>query len=361
MRQPILFYKLLCVAFLCIIFLETQAQVNITSSATVSISSSFQVGNYTASDLVDGDKDLSDWDTGWYADFFNSSNPQSADFDFGSGGAIVDQYDLYGHTDATVRPDSHLFQARNSTSDAWTTLNTVSTKIGSGLSTHSFSNSTYYRYYRILMTDNGGSSGTGGFQEVELYSSAFVPLPVSLIYFNVQIINNQAQLTWATSSEVNNKHFVVEKSIHPLAGYTTVGYVSGNGTSNQVNFYSFTDNTTTNGEWYYRIRQVDYDGTEEAFNPKSISINLKTNYDVSQEISASPVPFKNELRITYEGDDTIYDLTLMDIFGKEIYYQEVNDTEVQLDDLGRLLDGIYILSLKTDSGMKTLRVVKEGD
>lgn len=160
------------IIFFILINYSLFAQTNIAPTASVSISSSFQTGNYTASDLIDGDTTASDWSTGWYANFFNSGSPQYAEFDFGDGNLrMIDEYHLYGHSDASVRPPSHRFEARNLTTDTWTILNTVTTRIASGKNEYTFMNNTGYRYFRVLMIDNGGASGTAGFQEIELFGT----------------------------------------------------------------------------------------------------------------------------------------------------------------------------------------------
>ena len=170
MKKSLSLENFLAIAvLLSITVFSAKAQTNITSNSAVSISSSFQQGNYTASDLVDGNTDPDDYDTGWYsAPFFSGS--EWAAFDFGSGNrAKVVRYDLYGHTSSEVRPRKYEFQARDTTTESWVTLNNVSTQIGAGQNTYNITNNTYYRYYRVLMTQNGGGSGSAGFQEVMLF------------------------------------------------------------------------------------------------------------------------------------------------------------------------------------------------
>ena len=147
------------------------SQTNIAPTASVSVSSSFG-SRYTAGDLIDGDATPGDWTVGWYASLFDSSNPQYATFDFGDGNAkVINKYYLYGHSSTTVNPNSHKFEARNTTTEPWIALNTINTKVNTGKNEYIFTNTDTYRYYRVLMTENGGISETGGFQEIKLFEN----------------------------------------------------------------------------------------------------------------------------------------------------------------------------------------------
>ena len=160
------------IIILSIISYTLHSQTNIAPTASVTISSSFQVDNYTAEDLIDGDATANDWSVGWYAAEFSSANPQYATFDFGDGNAkVINEYHLYGNSSTSVNPNSHQFEARNTTTESWTVLNTINTKVNTGKNEYTFTNTNAYRYYRVLMLENGGASGTAGFQEIELFEN----------------------------------------------------------------------------------------------------------------------------------------------------------------------------------------------
>lgn len=89
-------------------------------------------------------------------------------------------------------------------------------------------------------------------------------LPISLLYFKGTLQNGKAVLTWATSQELNNKNFTIEKS---LTGndYSTIGTITAKGSINSGYAYSFTDNNFSN-KAFYRLRQTDLNGKETVFN-----------------------------------------------------------------------------------------------
>lgn len=88
----------------------------------------------------------------------------------------------------------------------------------------------------------------------------FFQLPVELLYFNGSSENDKINLEWATASETNNQYFIIEKSVD-LVTFETIQIISGAGNSNNITSYTITDQNALVGANYYRMKQVDYDGT----------------------------------------------------------------------------------------------------
>ncbi|MEO1049346.1 MAG: hypothetical protein AAFX87_01880 [Bacteroidota bacterium] len=331
------------------------AQGNVAPTSSVSISSTFQTGNYTAGDLIDGGTNSSDWSTGWYANFFNSSNPQSATFDFGGSPVVIDSYALFGHSDATVRPPGHRLEARNTTSDPWTILNSSSAKISEGENTFSFSNSTSYRYYRIIMTDNGGSSGTAGFQEVELFTGV---LPIRLIDFEVVDALEGAELRWWTAQEIDNDFFTIERSID-AALWLVVDTVDGVGNSESIQEYAYTDRSVRRSLYYYRLKQTDYDGTFTYSPVEAIEIQSNTKLRISPNPARLTETIYIQLDTDFSADD--YTITMTSVTGVEYELEGVISTQegsyMTIDlSLLPLTDGIYLLKMVGADQISTRRI-----
>ena len=92
---------------------------------------------------------------------------------------------------------------------------------------------------------------------VAIYSST--PLPVTLLNFTVTKQNDNAQLNWSTSSEENNKGFEIQRSTDQ-SSWNILSFVAGAGNSQIQNDYQYLDQNVPAGTYYYRLRQVDYDG-----------------------------------------------------------------------------------------------------
>lgn len=90
------------------------------------------------------------------------------------------------------------------------------------------------------------------------------PMPVKLIDFSGQRLDvGHIQLNWITSAEINNDRFSIERSSNPAVGFEVIGLVQGKGTTDQNVAYRFIDSSTSAGYTYtyYRLKQIDYDGT----------------------------------------------------------------------------------------------------
>ena len=109
-----------------------------------------------------------------------------------------------------------------------------------------------------------------GFSELWLGGSSISsPLPVELAAFDVTCTEGTARINWTTASEVNNHYFTVERSADDVT-WTILATVPGAGNSNSPLQYTVTDDRPEEWITYYRLRQTDYNGTEELFSEKSI-------------------------------------------------------------------------------------------
>jgi hypothetical protein len=86
-----------------------------------------------------------------------------------------------------------------------------------------------------------------------------VPLPISLINFEANLIKDRVLLSWQTETERNNDYFTVEKTLDGI-DYEIVGIVHSNGNSITINRYVLNDFNLSNNIIYYRLKQTDFDG-----------------------------------------------------------------------------------------------------
>ncbi|MEM7574723.1 MAG: T9SS type A sorting domain-containing protein [Bacteroidota bacterium] len=84
-------------------------------------------------------------------------------------------------------------------------------------------------------------------------------LPVELSTFTARVVRSQVHLNWVTASEIANDYFEVQHSTDGR-NYDVIGRLSGAGTSHEPQYYSFVDANPADQN-YYRLRQVDFDGT----------------------------------------------------------------------------------------------------
>jgi len=99
-------------------------------------------------------------------------------------------------------------------------------------------------------------------------------LPIELLYFSGKPIDKSNLIYWATATEHNTTHFVVEKSENGIT-WSELGTVAAAGNSTQELHYDVTDNAVKPIYNYYRLTQYDTDGAYETFDP--IVLNNKTS------------------------------------------------------------------------------------
>ena len=107
--------------------------------------------------------------------------------------------------------------------------------------------------------------------EVMIYREESIALPITLLSFNATAIKDGVHVEWSTASQMNNDYFNVQKS---LDGYEWENKVTveGAGNSNTQIDYSWVDLNPSMGVSYYRLKQTDYDGQFEIFDPVSVII-----------------------------------------------------------------------------------------
>ena len=89
-------------------------------------------------------------------------------------------------------------------------------------------------------------------------------LPIELISFNCDVVDNNILLSWLTATEINNDYFIIEHSIDGFNWYS-LQTIKAAGNSNNVLEYSFMHYFPDNKINYYRLRQIDFDGNSEVF------------------------------------------------------------------------------------------------
>jgi photosystem II stability/assembly factor-like uncharacterized protein len=130
---------------------------------------------------------------------------------------------------------------------------------------------------------------------------AFIDLaiPVELTFFNAETGDNSVLLNWSTATETNNLGFEVERKLKNQE-WVTVGFVNGEGTTTEIQSYSFTDDYSQlpyEGTVLYRLKQIDYNGDYEYSDQLAVNLTfIPSEYYVSQNY---PNPFNPSTTIKY--------------------------------------------------------------
>ncbi|HRH37937.1 MAG TPA: T9SS type A sorting domain-containing protein, partial [Flavobacteriales bacterium] len=173
---------------------------------------------------------------------------------------------------------------------------------------------------------------------------------VELLGFHATAENHDVRLEWVTATESNNDHFTVQRS-RDGASFENVTEVHGAGNSMVTLFYGTTDKHPYAGTSYYRVVQVDADGTA---TPSSI-VSVKVE-------QGAPNIFPNP---TADGQVTFFDAAAKNL-AVGVYDDAmhlVRETAVQTGDpvmlLNDLPDGNYTLLVRNGEETRTMRVVRQ--
>ncbi len=115
--------------------------------------------------------------------------------------------------------------------------------------------------YTWCMTYSGNGPGCV-FNDFCPYYQMFTPLPIELSYFAGSSQGKTNVLQWKTELEKNNDYFILEVS-SDATNWNELNIVDAAGNSNQPLLYSYQDNNFKPQINYYRLKQVDYDGTSK--------------------------------------------------------------------------------------------------
>ncbi|MBI5472270.1 MAG: T9SS type A sorting domain-containing protein [Ignavibacteriae bacterium] len=102
-----------------------------------------------------------------------------------------------------------------------------------------------------------------------LWTSNISTLPVQLASFSARYINSAGvRIDWRTISEINNYGFEVQKSPNDHLNYQSIdgSFTAGQGTTNEPHDYSWIEQNAQPGRWFYRLKQIDLDGTVHYFD-----------------------------------------------------------------------------------------------
>jgi len=97
-------------------------------------------------------------------------------------------------------------------------------------------------------------------------------LPIVLVSFEGELVENSVKLDWVVASQINNDYYTIEKSFDAY-NWGELATLPGAGNTNQEMSYSTYDESPIIGHNYYRLTQTDYDGKFESFRP--IAVTLK--------------------------------------------------------------------------------------
>lgn len=159
----------------------------------------------------------------------------------------------------------------------------------------------------------GGGAAVPNIDHIRITVYFEIPLPVKLVHFSGRSEDQSTKLSWETSWEEGNSHFEIQRSQEGSA-FETLGFVAGNNNSTETITYTYTDLSPLPGVNYYRLKQVDFNGTF-AFS-EVIRVTVRPE---SKPYLLTPTYFQSNTLLTINGSSPeTYLLTIIDQSGKVV-------------------------------------------
>lgn len=225
-----------------------------------------------------------------------------------------------------------------------------STDLGTSWTTYDEVTTNDLTALHFISENTGWIGGNGG----TLFKYHDDVVPVELVSLTATLNNNTVELNWKTKTEVNNSGFEIQRQVgsrqSEAGNWKTIGFVPGFGTTTEPKSYFFADEDVTTGNYKYRLKQIDFDGTFKYSDEIEIIGNSTPREFVLYQ--NYPNPFNPTTKIRYQlPEESNVLIKVYDLLGTEIITllnkrQETGVYEVELD-ANRLAGGIYIYDIST--------------
>jgi Secretion system C-terminal sorting domain len=268
----------------------------------------------------------------------------------GSGANVM--YQTAGNLGISVAPSDSGFMAQNIEGIEYPSVDTTAKNVMFTVT----KNNVHTFYYKAGGYINAGSNIS---RQKALYFKGFAyteaVLSVNYAAFNAVANGNTINLNWATTDEVSNSHFIIERSFDGV-NFTMVATIN----KNEARNYNTTD-VITDGKQivYYRLKQVDVNGTYTYSKTLAVRLQMaNTSFEVS------PNPFVEKLIVRYNATQKASTtLRIVNLQGAQVVTknQVVNKglNNIQVDGLYSLPSGTYVAMLIVDGKVvSTQKIVK---
>lgn len=171
------------------------------------------------------------------------------------------------------------------------------------------------------------------------------PMPVRLVYMRGEWVSGEGSvLSWQTSVEINNDHFDIERGTDAKS-FEKIGRVAGKGMTSERQNYRFVDADAPGDVTYYRLKQVDVDGSFAYSQIVAVRRGVE-----SIKLTLWPNPASEKLSVNVTGVGPVTRLRVFDTQGRLLSESQQTDKA----DVSALKAGQYVLEIQTKTG-QTLR------
>jgi hypothetical protein len=198
----------------------------------------------------------------------------------------------------------------------------------------------------------------GGLQIIN--NNILNPLPAELVTFSANYNDGNVDLSWITATELNNSVFDVERKSED-GEWNKITFIQGGVTTTEIKHYFFSDEVKALNisKLFYRLKQIDFDGTSVYSKVIEVEINLPASFQLEQNY---PNPFNPVTLIKYQLPiKSSVTLKIYDILGKEaeiLVNEEKDAGYYQISfNASKFSSGIYFYTLQTENYFTTKKMI----
>jgi hypothetical protein len=209
-------------------------------------------------------------------------------------------------------------------------------------------------YLLVNKWSPGGSGFTLNWQLTGGASLNCAVLPVELLDFDAYRYNDAVNIKWSTASEINNDYFVVERSGDGVK-FDQLHVEDGAGNSRVIHDYQFTDAKPMHGISYYRLRQVDFDGSFMYTDIRAVDFEGS-----SSQVVIFPNPSDGDISLSIKSFHAAQALiTIEDMNGRNVFSRNADVVKGmnEINLMTTLADGVYILSVEQDGNVLRKKLI----
>lgn len=196
--------------------------------------------------------------------------------------------------------------------------------------------------------------------KVFTFATTAIALPVEFGKVSTELVSNSnVRISWETYTEKNNNFFAVERSTDGV-NFIEIGQVLGQGNSETKVEYNFLDQSLETGVYYYRIKQVDFDGKYDysAIVVQNVKLDKSdTDFGFDFTIVPNPVYSGSVVSFVFDNSNNNPLLSIIDAVGNVVEISSVEKIDNKINYRANINPGIYLVRIQYLNKIVTKRLV----
>lgn len=206
-----------------------------------------------------------------------------------------------------------------------------------------------YTFELTSVVDDAGCTATGApLQTLTVTSVNCNTLPVTLLNLSATPQDKKITVRWATDGESNNKGFDLLRSTDGI-NWQTIAFINGAGNSSSIKNYSYVDLNLSPKRYYYRLKQIDFDGKYKISATVSAVIDGKASFSLAQNFPNPTVGGETTIQFTLAAATKV-SLSLYDMHGRLVRVLATGAKDAGTHAIpvntGSLTSGVYYYKLQ---------------